>query len=212
MDINERIDQAFEAFHEGDEREAERLFALLKNDVSPEDKDYNQYLNALGYFYTLKLNLDKAREVYQQLLDKADTAEDKYAAIHELGIVSRMDSEFEAARDYFAQEEEIISSDFPDDNLLKSINRYELGYVYMQEGNYPEAIDILNEALKLADLAGDALGIGSIHRALGELNAAQDKRDAAKEHFTSAKKNFRIAGEDISVQEIEMLESIIFED
>ncbi|KAA1037634.1 tetratricopeptide repeat protein [Macrococcus equipercicus] len=212
MDINTTIDQAFEAFHEGDEKEAERLFATLKNNVKPEDEDYTQYLSALGYFYTLKLNLEKAKEVYQRLLEGAESAEDKYAAIHELGIVSRMDSEFEAAKDYFAQEAAIISTDFADDDLLKSVNRYELGYVYMQEGKYTEAVQILKEALQLAEKAGDALGIGSIHRALGELNAAQDNQNEAKEHFKLAKKNFKNAGEEMSVQEIEMLESIIFED
>lgn len=211
MDINERIEQAFEAFHEGDEQEAEQLFASLQKEVTPEHQDYNQYLSALGYYHTLKLNLEQAVHVYQELLDRAETPEDQYEAIHELGIVSRMDSEFEAAKHYFSQEEDLINRHFPDEQLLKFINCYEVGYVYMQEGKYDEAVTMLNDALKLAGDEGDESGVGSVHRALGELSAAQGQEQQSKAHFKLAKENFKIAGDDISIEEIEMLESIIFE-
>lgn len=210
MTFEQRIDEAFDAFHEGDLQQAKRLFAAIEKDISPADEDYDQYLHAAGYYYSAEQDFDKARTTYQTLLDKADNPEEQHVALHQLGMVERMDSEFDKAHDYFNQEQQLLDQHFPDDSMRKSVNLYEHGYVLMQEGRYDEAEAQLQQSLEFGTKAEDDMCIACAHRALGELNAAQSKVKEAKMHFTASKKHFNAAGEQMGVQEIEMLASIIF--
>lgn len=211
MTIEQIIDEIFEAFETGEVEEAKRLITENRKEVSAGSEDEDQLLHAAGYIYIADQNLDKAREVYETLYEHASSPEDKHIALHQLGAVERMDSEFDKAEQLFEEEANLLKEYFPGDDIKLADNQFEQGYVYMLKGDYKAAEEQLKSSLALGQSAKDELSIATAHRALGELNAAQEQMEEAKLHFTEAKKNFSASGDDMSVQEIEMLETVIFE-
>ncbi len=202
--IEEKIEAAFDAYDQGDDKEAYRLFDEMKNELAPGTEDYVTYQHALGYLYIAEQQFEKARAHYLEMLEAA-TAEEKPAILHQLGTVEQLDSEFEQAADYFQQEERLLDAQ---DVESLAANYYAQGYTKMLSGDYEGALLILTKA---RDHAQDEISQAYAERALGELYAAQSQPVEAKDYFAQAKKHFRVVGDEVGAAEIEMLESIIFE-
>ena len=202
--IEEKIEAAFDAYDQGDDKEAYRLFDEMKNELTPGTEDYVTYQHALGYLYITEQKFDTARTHYLEMLAAA-TAEEKPAILHQLGTVEQLDSEFEQAVDYFQQEERLLDAH---DVESLAANYYAQGYTKMLSGDYEGALLILTKARNHAQ---DEISQAYAERALGELYAAQSQPVEAKDYFSQAKKHFRVAGDEVGAAEIEMLESIIFE-
>lgn len=211
MTIEQTIDEIFEAFETGEVEKAKGLITEHRKTVEKGSDDEEQLLHAAGYIYVADQSLDKAREIYQTLFEVASSPEDKHIALHQLGAVERMDSEFERAEQLFDEEAALLKEYFPGDDIKLADNQYEQGYVFMLKGDYTQAEERLKYSLALGQSAKDELSIATAHRVLGELNAAQENMTEAKLHFSEAKKHFALSDDEMSVQEIEMLESVIFE-
>lgn len=211
MTIEQTIDEIFDAFEMGEVEKAKGLITENRKTVAKGSDDEQQLLHAAGYIYVADQSLEKAREIYEALLAAASSPEDKHIALHQLGAVERMDSEFETAEQLFNDEAALLKEYFPGDDVKLADNQYEQGYVFMLKGDYAQAEERLKASLALGQSAKDELSIATAHRALGELNAAQENMKEAQQHFAEAKQSFAAAGDEMSVQEIEMLESIIFE-
>lgn len=209
MNYNEQIDLVFEQFENGDIEEATKLLQEIGNYINPGDEDYADYQLNAAYIYAADNHFDKARESLNNLLNSED-AEEQQMAYHQLGLVERMDAEFDQSIAYFKKEAELIDANFSDDTIKQSVNLYELGYVQLLNNQYDEGKASLEASLKLAEQSEDDLSIAISNRALGELYAAQEEMDKAKSYFTEAKRYFRKDGDDMGVAEIEALEAAIF--
>lgn len=209
MNYNEQIDAVFEQFENGESEAAIKALQEIGNTIQPGDEDYSDYLLNAAYIYAADNHFDKAREVLTSLLE-SDDAEDKQMAYHQLGLVERMDAEFDQSIAYFKEEAALIDANFADDTIKKSVNLYELGYVQLLSNQYNDGKASLEQSLTLAEQSEDDLSIAISNRALGELYAAQEEMEQAKTYFTEAKRYFRKAGDEIGVAEIEALEAAIF--
>ncbi|TDM02507.1 tetratricopeptide repeat protein [Macrococcus carouselicus] len=201
--IEEKIETAFDAFENGEVQQAYRLFDEMKSELETGHDDYSTYQHALGYLYIADQKFDEAREHYLAMLEDAE-ADERPSILHQLGTVEQLDSEFSQAEDYFRQEAACLSDD---DHAAMAANYYAHGYTMMLSGDYRTALRLLQQSLEKAD---DDIRAHA-ERALGELFAAQNDMTQARDHFTAAKKHFRASGDHLGAEEIEMLESIIFE-
>ncbi|MGK0554133.1 tetratricopeptide repeat protein [Macrococcus capreoli] len=209
MDYNEKIDNVFMLFEEDNKDEAIKLLQEIGNTVKQGDAHYSDYLLNAAYIYAADNHFDKARETLRSLLE-SDDAEDRQMAHHQLGLVERMDAEFDQSIEHFKAEQALINEHFADDTIKQSVNLYELGYVQLLNSQYDEGKASLESSLKLAELSEDDLSIAISNRALGELYAAQEEMDKAKQYFNEAKRYFRKDGDEFGVAEIEALEAAIF--
>lgn len=209
MNYNEQIDAVFQSYEEGDIEGALATLQSIGNDITPADENYADYLLNAAYLYAADNHFDKARDVLNELL-ATDDAENQQMAYHQLGLVERMDAEFEQSIAHFKKEAELIQTHFADDDIKQSVNLYELGYVQLLNNQYDDGKASLESSLKLAEQSGDDLSIAISNRALGELHAAQEEMTEAKKYFDEAKRYFRKDGDEIGVAEIEALEEAIF--
>ncbi|WP_414055739.1 tetratricopeptide repeat protein [Macrococcus equi] len=209
MNYNGQIDAIFEQFENGDIEEATKALQELGHTIQPGDENFSDYQLNAAYIYAANHHFDKARTALQLLLEATD-AEDKQLAYHQLGLVERMDAEFDQSINYFKQESDIIKTHFADDTIKQSVNLYELGYVQLLNNQYDDGKASLEASLKLAEQSDDDLSIAISNRALGELYAAQEEMDQSKVYFIEAKRYFKKAGDEMGVAEIEALEDAIF--
>ncbi|MCE4957296.1 tetratricopeptide repeat protein [Macrococcoides caseolyticum] len=209
MNYNEQIDLVFEQFENGDVDAAIKGIEEIGQCIQPGDEYYSDYLLNAAYIYAADNHLEKARETLKTLLN-SDDVEDQQMAYHQLGLVERMDAEFEQSIEYFKQELDLINTHFADDKIKQSVNLYELGYAQLLNSQYEEGKQSLVTSLKYAEASEDDLSIAISNRALGELYAAQEEMDKAKAYFTEAKRYFRKDGDEMGVAEIEALEEAIF--
>lgn len=207
----ETIEAAFDLFDQGEIDESIKAFKLIETEIQQDDPLYDQFLLSYGYALSANDQMDEARNVYQTLLSNAKNPSDTHVAYHQLGMLERLDSEYDKALEYFEAERKIIDEHFKDEPMLHAVNLYEVGYSHMLLGKYDEATSLLEASLTYAKQSKDDMTIGCSYRALGELSAVHEEMDKAKTYFKEAKSHFKAVDEYQGIEEIEMLESVIFE-
>ncbi|MDO4814307.1 MAG: tetratricopeptide repeat protein [Gemella sp.] len=165
------------------------------------------FLNLMGYVYLNNAEYDKSKEIFEKYISIAQEKNDfknEHIGLHQLAMVYRDCGNYTKALELIEQEKEIIDREFPEDNLSKSVNYYEQGYIRLKLDLLDSANDYLNLSLKEAMLTDDLIARACAYRALGEV-AKEKKSDEANNYFDKAIENFLEAGDNIGAEEVEKL-------
>ncbi len=196
---NRKVDvlqQAWQAFDQGDLEQARALYEQhLKN--HPQDE---QARFGLGYVLVQLGEFNEAETLYQGLFEEAVQHHDPRAhqAMHQIGMIHRVQGDYERALHAFEQEKPLI----PDDFFPKAINAYELGMCLLRLGNLEKASVELYSSLFFAQKSTDLIAQACAYRGIGELHLAQDNFSEAQPAFLEAMRCFDTAGEKRGVEDI----------
>ncbi len=194
------LERAWDAFHREDFEAAEHLFRQCNRTT----QEAREARSGLVYVYARTGRFEEARDACESLHLEALAVEDaglEYAALHQLGIVERLEGNFARALEVFAQERAVIAR-LGQPPLPVCANAFETGVLHGKLGQVDAARDWLRIALEAAQLAGDAGAEGSCLRALGELAANVTMRRAL---YVQSAMAFERAGDEESALEVQML-------
>ena len=195
-----KITQAFELVDLGKYKEAEALYRELL-DKNLEENDYESVMFGLGYLYAFTERFDDAVRIYETLLARASTDEEKAIAYHQIGMVYRMRHDIDASKRYFGFELNIIK-DKADNDLALSANFYEFAEVYKMEGELQKAVEMGYGALDHGLKSEDDVAIGCAHRVLADIFNAQDQDALAKFHYAHSLENFKAAEDMTAIMDL----------
>lgn len=195
-----KITLAFEYVDLGKYKEAEALYQeLLNEDLN--NKDYESVMFGLGYLYVFTDRFDDALDVYEQLLKRASTDEDKAIAYHQIGMVYRMRHDIDQAKRYFGYELDIVK-DKEENDLFVSANFYEFAEIYKIDGEFQKAVEMGYGALDHALKAEDHVAIGCAHRVLADCFNEQDQQSVAKFHYEHSLESFTAANDTSAIMDL----------
>ncbi|MEW4353647.1 hypothetical protein AB1I63_01930 [Streptococcus pneumoniae] len=199
------LDQAWQAFIDGNILEAEQLVSMLKMDDSS-----SRSLKA--YLALEKENYQQAMDLYEQNRMEAlfvNNHADLHVALHQQAMVAREMGECEHALDLIAQEEKIIQQHFSDDALRLSVNAYEQGYLRMKLGRSSEGLAYMEQSLGWSLKTDDWIAQACAYRGLGEIYQVLGNIEESKASFEKSLLLFRQAGDEIGAEEVEKMLSKI---
>jgi tetratricopeptide (TPR) repeat protein len=192
------------------ENRLEEALVILK-EITEEISDIanKKYRHALGntaFILALQRYFEPAEEIYNKLLRYAtenNSNRDIFINLHQLGMVSRLKTNYDKALMYHKQEWETIMRSGETDARYLSANRYELGYNNFLKNNIVEALKFMQEAFDLAIQSGDRMCIACSHRGLGEIYAKLGDVIKAVSNFNEAIKIFTEADDSQAVSEVQ---------
>lgn len=190
------LQQAWNAFDRGDLEQARDLYQTHLR-AHPEDE---QARFGLGYVHVQMGDFEAAETLYQGLFAEAiqNNAPHAHQAMHQLGILYRIQGNYRRALQAFEQEKPLI----PDEFFPKAINAYELGMCLVRLGNMEKASVELYSSLFFAQKSTDLIAQACAYRGIGELHLAQDNFAEAQPAFLEAMRCFDTAGEKRGVEDI----------
>jgi tetratricopeptide (TPR) repeat protein len=162
--------EAFEAFEREDWDGAERIYRAHLAD--PEQKENAMHM--LAFTLAMKKEYDEARDIYKELLHRAEKQRQNEAAaiaMHQLAMVSRMEGDAPAARRWLERERSLRRDRLPDDHAGHSANAYEFGEASLLEGKLEEALGAFRLALREGKKAGDDICIACAWRGIGQTSS-----------------------------------------
>ncbi|GEN83350.1 hypothetical protein SLU01_16620 [Sporosarcina luteola] len=198
------LERAVQLFEEDRFEEAEKIFheRLLK--VSDEQEE--QYiLHWLGFTLAMKGVYTEARDCYERLLLTAKEEEDLFdeaIALHQLGMVYRLEKNYQKSLDLFTQEKELWEKEMPNHHVGFSANAYELGLIALLENRLDDSSRHFDEALRRAELADDWMCIGCAMRGKGQYFEAVKELEKAKRAFLGSIEAFEKVGETKGAREV----------
>lgn len=190
------LQNAWDAFESGDLDTARTLYETHLQS-HPEDE---QARFALGHVYVQLGLFEEAETLFQALYDEAAKAADPRAhqALHQLGMVRRIQGDYQGALEAFQQEKTLLPEDF----FPRAINAYEMGMCHLRLGNLTEATTQLHSSLFFAQQSMDPIAQACAYRGIGELHLAQDSYAEAQPAFLEAIRCFEAAGDRRGVEDI----------
>lgn len=198
----------FEMMEEGKNEEALEIVLQTIEKLDRKTKDYQSWLNALGYIYCNLLNYSKAIDIYNEYIEISQhnsDFENLHIGFHQKAMVLRLDKKYAEALNYISKEKEIITTYFKDDPLKLSVNAYEYGYISFLMDHIEEAVlymeQCLDYALKTDDLIAQACG----YRGLAEISSKMHKQKQADEYYDKAYELFMKAGSILGAEEINQM-------
>ncbi|GGJ24772.1 tetratricopeptide repeat protein [Deinococcus roseus] len=189
-------EQAWDAFDAGD---LERARDLYENHLRAHPQD-EQARFGLGYVYVNLGLFQEAEDLYQKLFQEAVEKQDPrgHQAMHQIGMLRRLQGDYEGALTAFEQEKPLI----PDDAFPRAINSYELGMCHLRLGNTEKASLELHTSLFYAQRSTDLIAQACAYRGIGELHLAEENYTEAQPAFLEALRCFEAAGEKRGVEDI----------
>lgn len=207
--LKEKINEAFALFDQGRLSEAELLYNECLNVIEDRNADeYSQILHGLGYVKAAQKNYDAARDHYNELLEIAITngrKMDHCVAVHQLGMIERMASCYDEAKQMFQLEEKLLKNYGITSALNWSANYYEQGYVALMQRKLDIAEQFMKKAVNFAKESADDVCLGCAYRGLGEIYLANNQETIAKQSFQHALEAFERANDLMAIQEIKEL-------
>ncbi|MEK5174335.1 tetratricopeptide repeat protein [Heyndrickxia sp. FSL W8-0496] len=138
--MNEKINQAFTYFDNGELDKAEQIYRECLREVQDKkSQEYRNILHGLGYVKSHNNDFDGARKIYMELIEIAQsTLNKKFEAIalHQLGMVERLAKNFNEALLLFQNEQQMLEKYFPDFFVGMSANFYEQGMIFLNKGSF----------------------------------------------------------------------------
>ena len=191
------LERAFRLFEEDRFEEAETIYRECLSSAVNEEEEEN-VLHGLGFTLAMKGEFGEARDCYEKLLLRARVDENhlnEAIALHQIGMVYRMEKNYGVALEFFIQEKELWEREMPDHHVGFSANAYELGLIALLEERLEDSEIQFDEALEHAELAQDFMCIGCALRGQGQYYAAVGNRDKAKKSFLGSIEAFDKIGE-----------------
>lgn len=206
MPLQQLLENAFQAFDEDRLGEAETLYRHSLTRIPVTDGEtYRNARHMLAFVMSHQQAFDDARQIYQDLLADAHQRQDLMAIsvnLHQLGMVERLASQYEQASRFFEAERQHLLQHLPDFSLGLSANAYERGYLQLLLGHPAVAESILQESLKFAEVANDAICTACALRGLGEVYIIQRDKDRAQACLSRSAALFRQQGDKKAVAEV----------
>lgn len=204
--IIRKLQNALNAFEQGRLKQAEILYLECLDKIQDKDTPaYKQALHGLSYVKIEMKQLTEANELYSELLrisQNEGNKEDEAIALHQLGIVHRMDRNYEAARRYLEQEETIYKSIQGNFHLGLAANYYEQGMIDFLMNNFQKAKVFMKKSLGEAKQDADQMVIGYTYRALGDIESKRGNVKEAIRYFEYATSAFEKVDANEAVKEI----------
>ena len=193
-------------------KEHERLFQVNLTLTNDDDKGLRELTNhireksypirdpwfRLGFLFKEMGHLDKAKEIFQTLLDQTDNALGKGNTYFELGIAYGLNGEPKEALAFYAQCLIILRKLFSSDNICLAPVYHNIGMVYYDLGDYSKALDYYKKALEIRkknlppndeELSSSYNNIAGIYEKMGDqkafLDYAKKALDIAKHSLPS---------------------------
>ncbi|MEH2196343.1 MAG: CHAT domain-containing protein, partial [Nostoc sp.] len=144
-------------------------------------------------------NLEKARKVYQEILDELIaindfSVNDKIAvAYHQLGMVAQEQRQFDVAVDYYNKALKIRED--AGDLYSAASDYHQLGTVAEEQRQFDVAVDYYNKALKILEDAGDFYSAAREYHQLGTVAQEQRQFDVAVDYYNKALKIYEDTGD-----------------
>ncbi|MEO0020951.1 MAG: sigma 54-interacting transcriptional regulator [candidate division WOR-3 bacterium] len=140
-----------------------------------------------GQVEQARCNYEAAIDCYQRALtewQKAGVVRGIYAALNGLGSVAGLTGRYHEARDYYQQCRQLLENPEFDD-FVRATNYCNLGWVYLQLGEWDDAEENLYRSVALAEQQGyDFIRYNALNL-LGELFLKRDRLERAVEVFTT---------------------------
>ena len=198
-------DAAFDAFDRGDWPEAEKLYReRLDRAAGPQEEEAAMHM--LGFTLAMREAYGEARDLYGELLRRAEERTDRSAAaiaMHQFGMTFRLEGDPAGARKWFGKELEFRREHLTDDHSGFSANSYELGELHLQEGEPELALSAFRQALRQGKSAGDDICIGCAWRGIGKASQVMHHDPAVA--WEMAIEAFKRAGDKAGEAEIRRL-------
>jgi TolA-binding protein len=127
------------------------FYKVMKRDY-PDYSKFDEILYYLAYEYEQAGELDDARKVYLELIDKAPKSKyvpNAYLAFGELFFAEAMadPSKWQLAASAYSK----VTEYPPPDNKVYGYSRYKLAYVYWNSGEYVKALDEFRQVIDYGD-------------------------------------------------------------
>ena len=142
-----------------------KFYSVMKNDY-PNYSKIDEILYYLAYEYEQAGDLDNARKVYYELIQKAPKSKyvpNAYLAFGELFFQEAMGdpSKWTLAGEAYKQ----VLKYPPPENKTWGYAHYKLGYVYWNTGDYPKAIQEFKETIEFGDKYSDQPNAAQLQKA-----------------------------------------------
>jgi tetratricopeptide (TPR) repeat protein len=206
LTIVELLERAFLAFDDQRLEEAEILYRQVLAQALPDTEDYRNATFMLGFVKSHLGEFDEARQLYQSLLQDAQQRNETRAIgiqLHQLGMVERLAKNYEQASVFFDREYTHLQTHLPNFYAGFSANAYERGYIQLLQGNVETAKSLLDESLRMADLAQDPICRACALRGLGEVALKQSHPQQARTYWQESQDAFREGGDEKGADEIQ---------
>lgn len=209
--LQKKIALAFDLFDKGDLPNAEQLFSECLDEISDNCLSlFKETLFGMGYVKAHMGKFEEARSIYKQLIEMTTyngEVTEKTRYVHQLGMVERMAMNLEAAMQIFEDEYNLLEKHQLNNDLNKSANLYERGYIYFLQNQNSIALHFMELSLKHAELSGDKVCIACSCRGLGQIYKAIGKRQMEVMYFDKSLLAFQEANDEIGVKEVQDLMS-----
>lgn len=210
--MKEQLTEAFRLFYEERFDEAEQLYRACLSEAEEGSQDAKTALHGLGFTLSMKGEYIEAFACYENLLLSAIKEQNHLSeavALHQIGMVCRMNNDYALAKDYFQREKNVREQSLLDDHIGFSANAYEFGLIALHENRLEESLQYFNESIEQGNLAKDHMCIACAYRGKGQYYEAAENKDEAKESFQKSVHHFLEAGDEKGAAEVqEMIRSL----
>ncbi len=205
LNIQEALQYAFWLFDQGKLDEANQAYERLwQQHAGMTEAQKRTLLMGTMYVQVALGRYDLAIADGKKLLGMSTGFGDRHTALHQLAMAYRAAGEYSQALRALEQERSLIQQQGGDDFRL-AVNGYELSVVAIKQKRFDEAEHILMDSLRRAEIANDAMTLGCLYRAWGELGQATGRLAESKHHFGIAVDFFETAGDQIAAREAKAL-------
>lgn len=192
--IQQKLLNAYNAFEQNRLKQAEILYlACLDKIDNQETLEFKQALHGLALVKTAQEKFTEAREVYLQLLHRAESEQnldDQAMALHQLGMVERLSGNFKKALELFKSEEVIYKANEADFIVEYAVNLYEQALIFKTQNQFEQTNTSLQQSLNYAKSTEDKHLIGSVYALFGDLQLQQGFSKEAKDYYKQSLLSF----------------------
>lgn len=204
------LTEAFKAFDAENWSEAEQLYRRAIKEAEGQNERYlNNALHMLAFTLAMKEAFRESLLLYERLLAKAQNASDEAIALHQIGMVYRMEKKYDKAIASFNKEKKLRVNSLRHDYVGFSANSYEFGQIAFEKEELQEAFTHFTEALDYGKSAYDQICIGCAHRGLGTYFDKVGAQNKAMQSFEKSISAFEEAGDSGGAEQVRGMLKII---
>lgn len=201
---------AFNAFEEENWLDAEQLYRKAVKEAKEFEEHYlNDALHMLAFTLAMKQEYPESRSIYEKLLGTATNDSDKAIILHQIGMVYRLERQYDKAIASFTKEKVLREKSLQNDSVGFSANAYEFGFIAMERAQLKLAFTYFSQALEHGMAADDLICIACAYRGLGTYYDKAEERNKAIQSFRSSISAFEETGDSIGARKVyDMLTAI----
>lgn len=211
VEMKKLLAVAFKAFEEENWwLDAEQLYRRAIKEAKEFDEQYlNDTLHMLAFTLAMKKEFPESRSIYEQLLSVATNDSDKAIVLHQIGMVYRLEKQYDKAIESFSKEKILREKSLQNDFVGFSANAYEFGFIALERDQFKQAFTYFSQALEHGKAADDLICIACAYRGLGSYYAQAEEEIKAIESFRSSISAFEEARDSIGAEKVhDMLTTI----